>query len=138
MKVLFDTNVVLDLLLDRDPHAEPAAQLFSLVESGQLVGVLGATTITTIHYLLSKHLDREKAAAAIRALLQLFEIASITQPLLIQALDLPFKDFEDAVLHEAGNHSGVALIITRNGKDFTAGRLPIHTPQTLLALLKTI
>ncbi|MDY0088726.1 MAG: PIN domain-containing protein, partial [Coriobacteriia bacterium] len=52
--MLFDTNVVLDVLLDREPHAEVAARLLSLVDQGRLDGMVCATTVTTIHYLASK------------------------------------------------------------------------------------
>ena len=60
MKVLFDTNVILDVLLDREPFAEAATYLMSKVEQSEIIGYLGATTITTIYYLLQKNLSRRK------------------------------------------------------------------------------
>ena len=62
MKVLFDTNVVLDVLLDREPFASVAAQLLSLADKGRIQGVLCATTVTTIHYLATKAVGRRQAA----------------------------------------------------------------------------
>ena len=59
MKILFDTNVVLDVMLDREPFSESACQLFSIVEQGEAVGFISATTVTTIHYLASKVLGRK-------------------------------------------------------------------------------
>ena len=64
MRVLLDTNVVLDLLLDRDPWSKTAAKLFSRVESGTLDGYLGATTVTTIYYLATKAVGAKTARAA--------------------------------------------------------------------------
>ena len=71
MIVLFDTNVVLDVLLAREPFLDPAQQLFSLVEKGEVIGFLGATTVTTIHYLAVKQLGVKPAHKAMDMLLQL-------------------------------------------------------------------
>lgn len=133
MRVLFDTNVVLDVLLDRDPHAETAAQLLSLVDQGRIDGVLCATTVTTIHYLASKAAGPESARHHVRELLGLFDIACVDRASLHSALDLDFADFEDAVLHESARAAGVAAVVTRNGSDFTSATLPVFDPVELLA-----
>jgi predicted nucleic acid-binding protein len=135
VKVLFDTNVVLDLLLDRVPFAAAAAELAARVERGELAGYLGATTITTVHYLSSKAVGRDRARQHVGGLLQLFEVAPVTRPVLAAALDLPFGDFEDAVLHEAAREAGARAIVTRDPRDFAGSRLAVFTPQELLAAL---
>ncbi|MGH3090137.1 MAG: PIN domain-containing protein [Rubrobacteraceae bacterium] len=136
MNVLFDTNVVLDALLDREPWAEDAVSLFDRVESGDLSGYLGATTITTIHYIANRNVDKEVARKRIGDLLRLFEISSVNRAVLEGALSLGFDDFEDAVLHEAGRLAGAAAIATRNPSDFSAGTLRVYDPETLLAALE--
>ncbi len=73
MKILFDTNVILDVLLDREPFAEDAAYLLSKVERSEIIGFLCATTITTIHYLITKSNGSKEAIQHIQALLSLFE-----------------------------------------------------------------
>ena len=133
MRVLFDTNVVLDVLLDREPHADVAAQLLSLVDQDRLDGVVCATTVTTIHYLASKAVGDKAAAHQIGELLALFDVAGVDRDVLQSALGLGFSDFEDAVLHEAAVAAGVSAIVTRNGKDFGGGRLPVFDPRELLA-----
>ncbi len=75
MRVLVDTNVVLDVLLDRKPFAEAATQVFALVEESKIEGFLCATTVTTIDYLLAQALVPAKAREALHRLLNLFEIA---------------------------------------------------------------
>ena len=77
MNVLFDTNIVLDVLLDRQPFSEPAVSLMSKVENAQFNGYLCATTLTTLHYLLAKSLDRDKAIQSICSLISLFAIAPV-------------------------------------------------------------
>ena len=109
MKVLFDTNVVLDILMKRAPHAEAAIPLLVLVEQKKLDRLLGATTVTTIHYLANKSLGSTAARKHLRTLLSLFDVAPITWDIL-SALNLNFTDFEDAVLHEAARHAGLKAL----------------------------
>lgn len=135
MKVLFDTNVVLDLLLAREPHLEPAIRLFSLVDRGAIDGVLCATTLTTIHYIASRTVGPEDVARHLGELLDMFEVAAVDANVLRDAIALPFADFEDAVLHEAARHAGAQAIVTRNLRDFSGAELPVFEPRELLAAL---
>jgi len=138
MKILFDTNIILDLLLDRKPFADHASTLMSRVERSEINGFLCATTITTIHYLLSKHLDKDKAIISINSIMSLFEVASVNRLVIESALKSKFKDFEDSVLHESARHAGVEYIITRNIKDFKKTRIPAFTPTEFLSILESL
>lgn len=135
MRILFDTNVILDLLLSREPFRDVAVQLVKEVELGRVDGVVSAHTITTIDDLTARHYDRDTAKNAIQHLLSLFQVAEVNRDILQMALTLPFSDFEDSVLYQAGIHVGVEGIVTRNGRDFSGGDLPIYTPQELFSLL---
>jgi predicted nucleic acid-binding protein len=137
MKILFDTNVVLDLLLARQPFVDHAAQLFASVERAEIDGYVCATTVTTIHYLLAKQVGSPQAIVGVSNLLNLFEVTPVTRAVLTGALAIKFRDFEDAVLHEAAHLSGVDAIVTRNLSDFARALLPIYDPPTLLAVLAT-
>ena len=138
MKVLFDTNIILDVLLDRKPFSEHALLLLSKVERSEINGFLCATTVTTIHYLLSKHLDKEKAIASISSIMSLFEIASVNRLVIENALNSKFKDFEDSVIHEAARHAGANYIVTRNIKDFKKTKIPAFTPFEFLSMLEIL
>lgn len=135
MNVLFDTNVVLDALLDRDPWADAAVALFDRVESGDLVGHLGATTVTTVHYIASRYVGANAAEGIVRDLLRLFEVAPVNRAVLEGALDLGFADFEDAVLHEAGRLVGAGALTTRDPAGFLKGSLRVYAPDALVAAL---
>jgi predicted nucleic acid-binding protein len=135
VRVLFDTNVVLDVLLAREPHVEDASRLFSLVDRGAIDGLLGATTITTIHYIASKALGPADVAHHLGELLTMFEVGAVDLAVLRGALALSFADFEDAVLHEAARSAGAQAIVTLNVRDFIAGELPVFEPRDLLAAL---
>lgn len=135
MKVLLDTNVVLDQLLAREPHVGPAEQVMSLVDAGRLEGLLCATTVTTIHYLASKAVGAGLAADHLRNLLAVFDVACVDRNVLRNALDGRFADFEDAVVHEAALRSGAAAIVTRDAKGFASSEVPVFSPAEFLAAL---
>ncbi|MBM3493065.1 MAG: PIN domain-containing protein [Armatimonadetes bacterium] len=132
MKVLFDTNVVLDVLLDRQAHAEVAVRLFSLVDTGRIEGLVCATTVTTIHYLAARAKDKSTAQRCVGELLVLFGVACVDGPVLRSALGLGLTDFEDAVLHEAALAAGACAIVTRDAKGFAGATLPVFHPHELL------
>lgn len=135
MRVLFDTNVILDVLLARTPHMAPTTGLLDRVAARTLDGLLGATTLTTIHYLAMKAVSARAAQSHIRTLLGLFDIAPVTRAVLTDALDLGLPDYEDAVLHEAARHAGAEAIVTRDPKGFAKARLKVYAPDELLRFL---
>lgn len=136
LKVLFDTNVVLDLLLDRKPFSTAAARLLSEAEAGRLTGCVCATTITTIHYLASKVLGAKKAREDIGRLLSFLEVAAVNRPVIESALGGKMADFEDSVLAEAAKQVGANALVTRNARDFKKAGIPVHSPEELLVFLK--
>ena len=138
MKVLFDTNVVLDLLLDRTSFADEAAALFSKIEQGEFPGYLCATTLTTVHYLLSKSLSNLDANTHIQTLASMFEIAAVNRLVIEHALVAGFSDFEDAVLYQAAYHAGAEYIVTRNISDFRKSDIPVYAPGEFISLLHTL
>ena len=137
MKILFDTNIILDVLLSRKPFEETAIRLFSAVENNIIQGYLCSTTITTLDYLLSKSIGRVNSKHAIVSVLDLFNITEVNYRTLKAAVDSDFSDFEDAVLYFSGYDAGVDGVVTRNTNDFTAAQLPIYKPDDLLALVQS-
>ncbi len=133
MKVMFDTNVVLDVLLEREPHVDAAAKLFALVDTGGMEGSICATTATTVYYIAAKSFGRKRAQTCLRELLALFDVARVDRGVIDGALDLDFADFEDAVLHEAARAGGMAAIVTRDGRGFAKAAMPVFSPEELLA-----
>jgi predicted nucleic acid-binding protein len=135
LRVIVDTNVVLDVLLERKPFVNAAVEVFCLVEESRIEAFLCATTITTLDYLLNQSLPTSKARNALRKLISLFEIATVNRPVIERALDSKISDFEDAVLDEAGKMAGVDSIVTRNTKDFAGSALKVFDPHEFLAHL---
>lgn len=135
MKILFDTHIILDVLLNRANFVDLSATLVSLVESKELEGYLCATTITTLDYLITKALNRDKAKNEIQKLLNIFQISSVNSEVINLSVTSNFKDFEDAVQYYAGKCSGVDAIVTRNIKGFKNIALPVYTPDELLGII---
>lgn len=135
LKILYDTNVVLDDVLDRQPFASDASKLMAYVEQGQIHGILCATTVTTIYYFLSRELGAARARTHIATLLRLFEIAPVDMDVLLDAFSLGFSDYEDAVLHEAARRAEAEAIVTRDRRGFRSASLQIYMPDELAEYL---
>jgi predicted nucleic acid-binding protein len=136
VRVLVDTNVVLDVLMARAPHLERALTLFAAIESGRVRGVLGATTVATVFHHATRSVGANAARRHVRALLELFDVASVDRAVLARALDAGFADFEDGVLHEAAGAAGADAIVTRDHSGFASATLPVFTPAAFLAALR--
>lgn len=135
MNALFDTNVVLDVLLGREPHVDAAAKLFALVDNRRIRGSICATTATTIYYIAAKSFGARKARDQVQGLLGLFDVAPVNKDVLHAALGIDFSDYEDAVLHEAARAVGATVIVTRDRDDFRRATIPALDPHELLAAI---
>jgi len=133
VRVIVDTNVVLDVLLARKPFVRTAVQLFELIERGQVEGMLCATSVTTLDYLLTQSLSRAESRETLRRLLRLFEIAPVTRAVIEEALQSRMTDFEDAVVEQAGRLAGAEAVITRDTRDFRQSVIKALAPDELLS-----
>lgn len=136
MRVLFDVNVLLDVLLEREPHIHAASRLVALVDNRRVDGLMCATAVTTLYYIGAKELGRRRVRDHIHTLLTMFAVAPVDGDVLRRALDNHgFGDYEDAVVHEAAHAAGAGAIVTRNVPDFAKATIPVLDPGELLAAL---
>jgi predicted nucleic acid-binding protein len=129
MRVLIDTNVVLDFLQEREPFAENAARLFERVDAGEIEGFIAATTITNIYYIVRKAAGAIVAQDAITQILRDLNICVVDRNVLEQAIALNFRDFEDAVQYVCGVVYSVDAIVTRDASGFVGGDIPVMSPE---------
>jgi predicted nucleic acid-binding protein len=134
-RILFDTNVVLDVLLDRQPHVEASAAAWAAVETGISEGLLAAHAVTTIHYLIRKEMGTVKARRILSAMLRVFGVAAVDGAVIQEALQLTFSDFEDAVTAAAARSAGCECIVTRDPKGFRGSPVRSFIPEAVTALL---
>ena len=136
MKVLLDVNVVLDVLLDRAPHADASTAVLALAEARRLHAVVAATSVTTIHYLIRKATTPRTARRHLETLLAICDVAPVDGDAVRSALGLGFGDYEDAVLHEAARAARCRGLVTRDAAGFRKALLPVWSPEELLAALR--
>jgi predicted nucleic acid-binding protein len=135
MKVLIDTNVVLNKLLKQPVFFASSNAIFTLSEAGRITGYVSASAITDIYYIARKSLGKEATIENIKKMLQVFQPATVTGSHIYQALDLGWNDFEDSVQYVVGTGLPVDYIITRNIQDFSSGSIPAVTPEQFIELI---
>ena len=135
MKVMFDANVVLDVLLRRQPFAGPSGELFSRAERNDVQGYICANVVTTIFYLARKVAGQDEARRQVRTILSILEVTPVTRAVLQEAAESDMKDFEDAVVAASARQMQVHAIATRNERDFAKASISVYSPASLLTLL---
>ncbi|CAA6804458.1 MAG: Putative nucleic acid-binding protein, contains PIN domain [uncultured Sulfurovum sp.] len=136
MKVLLDTNIVLDVLLARKEFIQSAREIFVLIENDAVDGYLCASSVTTLHYLLAKNLGKNDADKTIEELLSLFNIANIDKTVLQHACSENGLDYEDSVIYCAAKQENIDIIVTRDKKGFKKSKVTVVAPEEFLALMK--
>jgi len=136
MKILLDTNIVLDVLLEREPFLHRAREIFLLVENAKVDGYLCASSVTTLHYLVAKALTKHDANMTIEALLTLFNVAEIDKKVLQYACSENGIDYEDSIIYTAAKYKEIDMIITRDKKGFKKPEVTVVAPEEFLALMK--
>ena len=135
-KILFDTNVVLDVLLDRKPFADAGAAAWMAAETGVVKGMLAAHAVTTIHYLVRKEMGAARTKRLLASILSVFGVAAVGSEVLHEALESSLTDFEDAVTAAAARFAGCVHIVTRDPKGFRGSPVSSIAPEALTALLR--
>ena len=131
MKVLIDTNVILDVWLARQPFLPASARILSAAEKKKISGVICPTTVTTLHYLVKKHRGEAKARELLKDLLKICSVGTFRRPEIDDALESKIKDFEDAVIEAVALRTSSEVIATRNTVDFKGSRVPAREPHSI-------
>lgn len=132
MKILIDTNVILDVLCNREGFSEASSKVWKYCETGMINGCVSALSIPNIVYILRKELDPDKTKAVIDRLFMLFDIIELKPNDLKKAADMRLSDFEDAVQMVCADRINVDFIVTRNIRDFSASKVTAIKPSELL------
>jgi len=135
MKVLIDTNIILDVLCGRQEFLEDSSRVFKLCEVSKISGYISALSIPNIVYIMRKELDAEKIKETLEKLSLIFTIVDLKADDLKKAADMNFKDYEDAVQSACASRIRADYIITRNIKDFAGSRVTAIKPSELFERL---
>jgi predicted nucleic acid-binding protein len=135
MKVLVDTNIILDFLLEREPFFTDADTLIQTIRADQIQGYLTATTLTDIFYIARKPKGVQIAKQYISDLLALMRICPVNKRILNVAISSNLPDFEDAVQLACAMALNLDAIVTRDTQGFAGATLPILSAGEVLQLL---
>ena len=131
MKILIDTNVILDVLCGRPEFVDDSLKVFKYCEANQITGCISALSIPNIVYIMRKELDNEKIKDILNTFTSLFTIVDLRESDLIKGADLDFSDYEDALQSVCASRVKANYIVTRNIKDFKNSSVPAIKPSEL-------
>jgi predicted nucleic acid-binding protein len=135
LELLFDTNVLLDVMLDRSPWADDATRLLDRVATGAARGFVAAHAVTTLQYIVQRARGRAVAVTAMSDLLELLDVVPLDSADFQRALALQLKDFEDAVQVAACLRAGADFLVTRNPRDFAGAPVELRSAGEIAAML---
>lgn len=133
MKIMYDTNVIMDVLLEREPFVADSYKVLSLCEEHKIDGFVSASSVTDIYYLVRKYThSTELAYKAVEKLLEIVKVCSVTNDDVLTAFQKKAKDFEDCLVATCAQSIHCSYIVTRNKKDFEGFGIPSITPTEIL------
>lgn len=135
MRVLIDTNILMDVFFEREPHVKASAELWRACEEEVCEGFISPLTPVNIYYIAQKRISKSDARKLVAETLKVFSVAPIGAPELRDALQSRTIDYEDAVQISAAVSSGLDAVITRNANDFANSTLPVYSPDEFLEQL---
>jgi predicted nucleic acid-binding protein len=133
MKIFFDTNILLDVLLNRPQHFDASAKLWTAAESSHVNGYISAISFNNIYYIVNKLTGIKTAQKVLTTLRSSFTTVDCTAQIVNQAIDANMKDFEDAIQYYSALHAKCNYMLTRNIKHFPLEGIAIQTPEQFLA-----
>lgn len=129
MKVLIDTNILLDVLQKREPFVTDSLVIWDLCETGILTGVVSTLSIANLSYIMRKELSPKVSSAVLMQLNSVFQFADLSPEVVIKAAKMEWNDFEDAIQAVTAGQNHCNFILTRNTKDFLASPVPAVSPE---------
>ena len=135
VKLLIDTNVVLDVLLRREPFSKTAAEVLNLTQRDDVQEYVSASAITDIYYIANKQMkDRDAVRDLLKRLLMIVSVAAVSEREIQNALNLAWGDFEDSVQYSVALLNEMDGIVTRNPSDYQEANMRIWLPEQALEL----
>ncbi len=132
MKVLIDTNVIVDVALEREPFYAESDRILTLAEEAQIQGYVSASTFSDLYYIIRRDKGRDWTLEFLRELATFCQVATVDSSAISMALISNFKDFEDSIQYSTAVVNQIDAIVTRNPRDFPVATPRIVTPNQLI------
>lgn len=133
--ILLDTDVLVDVALDREDHADSAARLLDRVENGEVRAAVAWHSMSNLYYLVAPAHGGVLTRDFIVQLVSFVDVAKTGTEEMRYAAGLPLADFEDAMQVAAARACGARWIVTRNLRDYTRSPIPAISPSQALTEL---
>jgi len=136
--IFIDTDVIIDFLIDREPHSREAAIIFTLIEQKKLKGYVSSLTFSNLYYVLRKIESHNKVIAKLDSISRLLTILKVDQQTIKLAIASGFPDFEDSIQYNCAlGYKKIDVLITRNIKDYKGSQIPVMTPAIYLKMVSS-
>ena len=132
--VFIDTDVILDLFIQREPHHKIALRFFSFLKKNAIQGFTSPVSVANMYYILEKTKNRRYALDKTRRLMQLVRIATLDQQITEAAIGAPYRDFEDSIQYHCALANGIRTLITRNVSDYPKNQLKVLLPDEYMTI----
>ena len=133
MRLMIDTNIILDVLLEREPFFTQSKQILTMCENKQILGFISASTATDIFYLVRKALQStDEAYRALGHILDIVKVLTVTNEDVNAAFLVKAKDFEDCLLATCAKSNKCDGIVKKNKKDFMSFGIELFSPKEIL------
>ena len=133
MKILIDTNILLDFIIGREPFYENADKILNLCVNKKAEGYLAAHSVTNLYYIIRKYFQNNECREIIKNLLDFLDVIEIDKNKILESLnDNTFKDFEDRLEVECAKSLNIDYLITRDLKDYTNSKIECVAPEDFL------
>ena len=133
MRLFLDTNILIDVVADRQPWVREALILFELARQRKLTVLATDYSFVTIAYVTRKLYPEEELRRLLKGLMKYVEVVEVGKKIIGEALDGGWKDMEDHVQCLVAKRESVDAIITRNEKDFALSDIRVLTPSGFLS-----
>ena len=131
-KIFVDTDIILDLLSNREPFYLHSAKLFSAADKNEISLYVSSLAFTNLNYILSKQYSADQSKKKLLKFKTLVTVLAVTDKIIELALASDFRDFEDAVQYFTAIENSLKILLTRNLKDYKSSEIPVMTAEQFL------
>lgn len=128
LQIFLDTDVILDLLAQREPHVQSVLHIFLSIQQHELKAATSSVVIANLFYILRKSYSRSQTKRHIHKLLMFVDVLSVGEDIIMQALNSEFTDFEDAIQYYTAMKYEIDVLVTRNKKDYVHAQIQVLLP----------
>jgi predicted nucleic acid-binding protein len=131
--VFVDTDIILDLLSEREPFYIHSATLFSRADKGEIKLFVSSLSFANLNYMLSRQYSTDQARKKLLKFKTLVTVLAVNDKIIDLALSSDFRDFEDGIQYFTSIENNIKIILTRNLRDFKTSEIPVMTAEQFLS-----